>query len=184
VLLEWQTASETGIMGFEIERASAPSERGMVTLWSGIGFVQGAGTTSSARSYRFTDTDPRPAADSRGVVRYRLRQVDFDGRITHSPVVESVLPAAAAGIVLHQSYPNPASLRGGAAVSFSLGAREHVTLDLADALGRHVVRIASAEYGPGTHRAEIPVSALSPGVYQYTLTAGEVRLARRLTVIE
>ena len=184
VRLDWQTATETGNMGFEVERASGPSEQGMLTLWNRIAFVQGAGTSTGPRSYRFSDNDPRPSADSRGVVRYRLRQVDFDGRSAHSPVVEAVLPSAASGIILHQSYPNPVSRHAGASVSFSVGGPARVVLDLVDALGRHVARLAEAEYAQGMHTVQLPLSAMIPGMYQYTLTVGSVRIARRLTVIE
>lgn len=77
-LLTWTTGSEENNSGFEIERAFA----GDATLnWEALGFVDGAGTSSTPTAYRFVDPVPFT-----GENLYRIRQVDFNGEYSYSEV--------------------------------------------------------------------------------------------------
>jgi hypothetical protein len=74
--LEWITASETGNDYFEIERSN-----------DGLGFemikkVDGAGNSNTTSYYSIID-DHTPF----GISYYRLRQVDFNGETSISPIV-------------------------------------------------------------------------------------------------
>ncbi|NBB72984.1 MAG: hypothetical protein GVY35_04815, partial [Bacteroidetes bacterium] len=84
--------------------------------WERLGFVDGAGTTTEAQTYRFTDRDLPYAAP--GAV-YRLRQVDTDGTETLSEAVE-ITRAAPTELQLQAPYPNPARSR--ATVRFTIPA--------------------------------------------------------------
>lgn len=68
VLLKWSTASETNNNYFTVERSADGKN------FKEIGQIEGAGTTSSMLTYRFTDLHPLP-----GISYYRLSQTDFDG---------------------------------------------------------------------------------------------------------
>jgi hypothetical protein len=74
-VLVWTTASEENNAGFDVERSldGGAFER--------LGFVEGAGTTETARQYRFTDRALPFDAD---VAAYRLRQIDTDGTVAVS----------------------------------------------------------------------------------------------------
>ena len=74
-LLKWATASESNNNYFEIQRAI--DNKNFIT----IGMVNGSGNSNAVRHYEFTDNFPHDGANF-----YRLRQVDFDGRATVSPV--------------------------------------------------------------------------------------------------
>ncbi len=74
--LAWNTASEKDNAHFEVLRS------GDGKVFSKIGEVKGAGTSSTAKSYAFTDKDALP-----GVGYYRLKQVDADGKSFESEVV-------------------------------------------------------------------------------------------------
>lgn len=76
--IEWTTASELNNERFEVERASAPS----FATYQVVGQLPGRGTTSLAYTYRLVDAD-LPT----GPLYYRIRQVDYDGRSTRSPIV-------------------------------------------------------------------------------------------------
>jgi 1,4-alpha-glucan branching enzyme len=69
VALTWQTASERNNALFGIERSL--NGRDFVE----IGQIKGHGTTNEAQSYQFSDRN-LPS----GIVYYRLRQKDFDGK--------------------------------------------------------------------------------------------------------
>jgi len=73
--LNWTTMSETNNNFFEIQR----SENGM--NWHSIAQISGAGTSVNEKNYTSTDNQPL-----HGVSYYRLKQVDFDGAQTFSPI--------------------------------------------------------------------------------------------------
>ncbi len=93
VQLKWVTASEQNNMGFEVQRSSDGSN------FTGIGFVNGNGTTNQENTYYFTDQSPQT-----GKNYYRLKQVDIDNRVTYSGIRSIEIGVANRGI---QLFPNP-----------------------------------------------------------------------------
>lgn len=73
----FSTASEANNDFFTIERSSD----GIV--FEAVGTLQGAGNATSTQKYYFEDRDV-PS----GVLYYRIKQTDFDGRFDYSPVVK------------------------------------------------------------------------------------------------
>lgn len=76
VELHWQTASESNNEGFVILRS-----------FDGVNFeeiaeVMGAGTSTGTINYMYVDEE-----DKTGMVYYKLRQVDFDGKTKESKIV-------------------------------------------------------------------------------------------------
>ncbi|MBE0643101.1 MAG: T9SS type A sorting domain-containing protein [Bacteroidetes bacterium] len=184
VLLEWHTATEENNSGFSIERLAASSDKGMMNLWERIGFVDGHGTTTAAQSYSFIDSHPLPGANPDGRVRYRLRQIDFDGRTDLSPIVEITLPNSFA-FSLEQNYPNPVRVSAGSTIAaIALPSAQSARLELFDALGRSVALIADRPFSAGRHQLLIPLQGLRTGMYFYRLTSAGQSLTRRLSVVE
>lgn len=97
VQLDWRTASELNNAFFYIERST--NGRDFVE----IGKLQGAGTSYTPLDYRFTDAFPVT-----GWNYYRLRQVDFDGQFSFSPV-QAVLMDEKGDSNTLQVFPNPVS---------------------------------------------------------------------------
>ncbi|MGK2863633.1 MAG: LamG-like jellyroll fold domain-containing protein [Chitinophagaceae bacterium] len=93
VQLKWVTASEQNNLGFEVQRSSDGSN------FTGIGFVNGNGTTNQENTYYFTDQSPQT-----GKNYYRLKQVDIDNRVTYSGIRSIEIGVANRGI---QLFPNP-----------------------------------------------------------------------------
>ncbi|RMG77928.1 MAG: T9SS C-terminal target domain-containing protein [Bacteroidetes bacterium] len=94
VRLEWSVESELSNEAFFIERSRDARN------WETIGTVPGQGDSFSHTDYAFTDTRPLAAANY-----YRLKQKDFDGSTTWSPVVLVVMDAG----VTFERFPNPVS---------------------------------------------------------------------------
>jgi hypothetical protein len=94
IRLDWQTAQEENNHYFAIERADPRQD------FSQIGRVQGAGTTFIPQAYRFVDNQPLV-----GDNLYRLRQVDYDGRISYSNTVLVRYDGSQDGTL--QVFPNP-----------------------------------------------------------------------------
>ncbi|BDS15582.1 T9SS type A sorting domain-containing protein [Aureispira anguillae] len=76
VKLNWATASETNNKGFEIERMLDTE-----TAFSTIDWVDGAGNSNYLLNYSYTDLNAHS-----GVSYYRLKQIDFDGSYSYSPI--------------------------------------------------------------------------------------------------
>ena len=167
VQLRWTTATEENNYGFEVQRENADG-------WQRLGFVGGSGSTTAAREYRFTDEHPPAAA----TVRYRLRQIDFDGSSEYSPVVEAaaVLPAEPE---LH-IYPNPA--HSSTVLTFSIVEAAHVALRVYTADGRLIATVHDAPLQAGTHTVPWNTASLPAGVYHAILESGTQSHVQRLVV--
>jgi hypothetical protein len=75
VLLTWKTESEKDNATFNIEHSTDGKD------FKNIGQVKGQGTTNAAHTYTFDHTTPSVKTNY-----YRLKQVDFNGTFTYSPV--------------------------------------------------------------------------------------------------
>ncbi|WP_310392701.1 hypothetical protein [Hymenobacter sp.] len=148
VALAWRTASEKNNAGFAVEK-SLDGEK-----FRELAFVAGAGG-SGPRAYSYLDAAPAAAY-------YRLRQQDFDGQTSYSPVQ---FVAAAAGSAEPLSlFPVPA--RGTAWV---LNAAPDTPLVLFDGLGR-AVRTFPAGSIP------LDLAGLAPGLYRLRAGGQHLRL--------
>jgi hypothetical protein len=73
VILKWQTASESNNKGFVIEKSDNGQDFAKLTL------VDGKGNSSVIQAYSYTTREPAS-------VYYRLKQVDWDGKFSYSPI--------------------------------------------------------------------------------------------------
>jgi hypothetical protein len=96
VLLTWETAKELNNDKFVIEKKRNNGE------FEAIGEVKGAGTTDQVQHYTFTDN-----AGLSDQNYYRLKQLDVDGSITYSDIVEIGFDAYANDRFV--VYPSPAT---------------------------------------------------------------------------
>lgn len=73
VKLNWQTASESNNLGFEVQQ----SDNGID--FRQVSFVDGKGNSNSLSNYHFSFINPNEGY-------YRLKQIDLDGRFSLSPI--------------------------------------------------------------------------------------------------
>jgi hypothetical protein len=85
------------------------------------------------------------------------------------------------GVGLGQSFPNPANDQ--VTIPFELRTGDRVRVELHDVSGKLVRVLEDANRAGGAHRLNVNVSALNEGIYFYTLTSGDVRLTKRMTVV-
>lgn len=169
-VLTWQTASETGNAGFEIQRAVDGG------AFQPVGFQEGAGTTAAPRSYRFTDTSVPYTARR---LAYRLRQIDLDGTATLSQEVALTVGRPQA-FALEGSFPNP--FRAATTIRYALPEAMTVRLSVYDALGREVAVLADEHQAAGRKEVRFEADRLPSGVYFYRLEAGGFVQARRMVL--
>ena len=84
------------------------------------------------------------------------------------------------GLKLGQSYPNPAKERVN--VEFELKEASRVELEFTDAQGKLVKKMNLGNLGQGKHQKQINTSQWKPGVYFYTLHAGNKNITKRLVI--
>lgn len=85
------------------------------------------------------------------------------------------------GVGLGQNFPNPVSTN--TTIPYSLTTAAKVTMDIYDVAGKLVKTISEGSKAAGTYRVNVNVSDMQEGVYFYTLTAGEARVTKRMTVV-
>lgn len=198
VRLTWTTASETRNAGFRVQRrvddasalgarqaAKGPQDGGssqdaVGAEWTTLGYVEGAGTTSRQRSYRFVDEEPPFAA---GRLRYRLVQEDIGGGTETSDPVVLERPAPSR-LTMRPPAPNPA--RSETTVELAFPDAQPATearLAVFDVLGREVARRV-LEARSGYRRAvRFGVAEWPSGLYFVRLTVGQTTRTERLTVV-
>lgn len=149
--IQWTTSSEINNAGFELYR----SHDGKV-------FSQKAklatkainGQSALPLQYDWVDAQPKP-----GNNYYKLKQIDIDGRITESEVI-NVYRSTDGSMV--RVYPNPATAQ--IYVEWDSRKEENIEILLMDISGRIVKQIlVRAMEGLNTH--VLHVESLSPGLY-------------------
>ena len=178
--LSWTTASEENNTGFHVEhRRAATTDETAEAAFTALGFVEGAGTTSEARAYRF-QTDALEA----GRHVFRLRQVDFDGTVSYSSEVElAVASALPQGYRLSAAYPNPFNPR--AAFELEVAQSQHVRVSLYDALGRRVAVLFEGVVEAGAvQEVQIEGAGLSSGVYLYRAEGERFQATRQVSLVK
>ena len=173
VRLTWQTASETGNAGFEVQRQKEES-------WTQVGFVESkaqGGTTTQARSYEHVVADL-----SVGRHRFRLRQVDLDGSSTLTDTV-GVRVRMQEPVKLGTVAPNPASEE--ATFAFAVQEPSETTIRLYDTLGRRVRTVyRGTPQVEQKKRVRFDVSTLPSGKYFLRLETRDRSKTQRLTVVK
>ena len=145
VVLEWTTLSENNNDYFEIERSTDGVN--FVT----IGYVDGAGNSSSRIDYIFSDNAPE-----QGRLYYRLSQVDFDGTREYADKVVSVIYAGSENNQL-TVVPNPTN--------------GHIRIGIPASLGDGVIELLSQtgrivrSFSVNSIDATLDITDMSSGIY-------------------
>jgi len=153
VTLRWTTASEENNAGFEVQQLDETTG-----TWRALDFIAGAGTTSDAKQYRYAVQALKP-----NVYRFRLRQVDLDGRFATSQEVEAVI-AIDGPYRFTAPSPNPVV----SASPFGITTREAqaVRVELYDVLGRRVATLFDGDLDANREKQlQIDGERLASGVY-------------------
>jgi len=148
VRLRWKTAWEQNTSHFEVERGMDAS------TFTRIGTVKAAGNSNKLRSYEFMDETPL-----QGIVYYRLRQLDIDGKFSYSSIVRVRLDGRSSVTI----GPNPAS--GLATMVLPASWTGRYECRIISASGVVVYRKTGLRAGSHT----LDLSRQAPGLYRVTL---------------
>ncbi len=152
VNLNWQTATEINNKGFEIERNVGNG-------WEFVDFVLGKGNSNLNTEYSYEDKTLLS-----GVVSYRIKQIDYDGKISYSSVVEIDL-GLPKKFEIYPSYPNPFNPK--TILQFSIPRATKAKVKVYNNLGQEVATLLESYLEAGIKRVEFDASRLESGVYYY-----------------
>jgi hypothetical protein len=183
VNLNWVTASELNNRGFEIERGLTSTPLS-VTEWEKIGFVEGKGTATETNYYSFEDRNLSP-----GNYSYRLKQIDFDGVYEYSNEIE-VEVEVPDKFYLFQNYPNP--FNPSTNIEYQIPADGFVSLTIFNAIGQEVSTLVNENQAAGKYSVSFSAdkltslqsSALTSGLYFYTLRSGDFSETRKMILLK
>lgn len=181
VLLEWKTTTETGNLGFHIERS-----RDKVTFERiSQERIPGAGFSTIENTYTYLDKDLTNGT----TYYYNLITVDMNG----IEMVANEHPAEATpqaylpkDFALHQNYPNPFNPETW--ISYQLTERGQVTLKIYNVYGQLVKTLIEEEKAPGIYRVcwsgrDLHGSPVSSGVYFCRLKAGAFKKVIKMVLV-
>ena len=176
VILNWATATEINNLGFEIERRIINYEK--QGEWITVGFEEGNGTTTEQKEYAYVDDIRNLTAAS---LKYRLKQIDFDGSFEYSDVVLVDYPAPVA-YALHQNYPNPFNPK--TSIKYGVPIKANVVLKVYSAIGSEVVTLVNEEKPAGNYEVAWNAENIPSGVYFYKMQAGSFIETRKMILIK
>lgn len=171
IIVKWSTATEENNKGFEVQR----SVTGLANDWQTIGFVAGAGNSTSLRNYTYVDANLSPRK-----YFYRVNQIDLNNAGKLSSVVSAEINGKVK-FVLEQNYPNPFRDQG-TTIRFTLPQSERVNLSLYDLHGRLIKVLVNGAKDAGTHAITVDAGSLTAGVYYYKIQAGDFSDVKKMTV--
>jgi hypothetical protein len=150
-LLNWSTSQEYNFSHFMIERSTDGENFSQVAL------VFGAGESDSKISYSYNDKDLKSRG---GIIYYRLKQVDVDGKFDYSSVRIIRLDDEKTSLTL-TTFPNPVAtdLRITLPSSWQ---NKHLQIDLYHVNGQLV---NAQDIANSSQTEPISVASLRKGVY-------------------
>lgn len=160
-LLTFQTASEINNSGFLIQRSFNGYQ------FDSIGFVKGNGNSNQLSNYRYFDYQPTKGLD--GVVYYRLKQVDYDGRSELSEIKAVYFMGQNS---IFKIYPNPVT----DILTIESTTSETFTLQLYNLSGQLQLSKTFSE------KDQIDLSNISQGVYYIRIWNEYSSIVRKIVV--
>jgi hypothetical protein len=162
-VLTWATSSEQNSSKFEIER----SEDGV--NWYAVGTVGAAGNSDAQRNYQFLDARA-------GAAKYRIKQVDIDGRFIYTAVKPTNCNSGAFEVLL---YPVPAKDYLNVVIKSDKSVRSDLLL--IDMKGSIVKRIP-VQINKGTTNINVITSELTSGQYLLRSADASVKIDKKFTI--
>lgn len=175
VLLNWITATETNNSGWNVERILVNENN--TTEWVKLGFIEGSGNSTTNKEYSFTDKYL-----ANGKYQYRLQQVDFDGTINYSDIVEVDFNQIPTEFSLYQNYPNP--FNPSTTIKFDVPASAFVNVSIYNSIGEKVAIVVNEQMEAGSHSVRFDASNLASGIYIYRLMANEQVFTNKMMLIK
>jgi hypothetical protein len=166
-ILKWTTESELNNDYMLVERSSDGVN------FTNVATIQGNGTTELQHNYQYAD----PINGLTGVVYYRLRDVDLDGKGNNSKVIALRLDGSVMSASL-SVYPNPFVSNVKLSVNASKEGRANVVIS--NIAGQQVANESVLLQNGQNIIVLQNLSALTPGIYAIDFTTQEGRFSQKI----
>lgn len=165
VLLQWSTAQEHNFSHFILERSTDGENFSQVAL------VFGEGESNQKLTYSYTDKDMKGRS---GIIYYRLKQVDVDGKFSYSAVriIRLGDENTARNLAI---FPNPVASDLKITLPSSWQ-NKHVQIDLFNAGGQ---LIYSSNIASSSQTESVSVASFDKGVYFIKARCGDEVTSQR-----
>lgn len=164
--------SENGILSWTVENQTADNshfeiERSLNGVaFSKVGQVSVTNNGSSTNIYSFTDLNIT-SLQHKGILYYRLKQIDRDGQFVYSQVRSIRLDKGKVSLGL---FPNPAKSKS--LLTFDLPEASRVSVTISDAAGK-IVNKVDLNGNKGVNQYNVDVTKLASGTYLMRVSAGD-----------
>jgi hypothetical protein len=165
VKINWQTASEINNDYFVVESSVNGAD------FEPIARIQGAGNSNTVISYEYNDI--RNITD---IVYYRLKQVDFDGRISYSKIISVDIDAS--GINLNKVYITG----GNIVIDFAGSNSSNYKIEVVSVEGK-IIHSCDLQKSESQSVYKIRMDKILKGVYFIRITNGKSSIVKRMTVL-
>src|SRR5687768_7031874 len=156
--LKWTTSSEKNVSHFSIEKSTDGIN------FSETGVVFAFGNTSETKNYSFTDGNIN--ASQAGVIYYRLRSVDIDGKSELSQVKTIRIGKNNEQSISILTYPNPVSTELRVTIPTNWQGKK-VSYELLNSNGQVMLRNITST---GSQTESMNVNTIAPGFYIIKVT--------------
>jgi hypothetical protein len=155
IRLDWTTASEMNNVRFDIERSTDGVK------FEKIGEVAGNGNSRTVRNYLYEDESVKPGV----IYYYRLKQIDLDGKYTHSRIVQAKI-SSGEKLTISEFMPNPASSLTSVIISSVEAMSVNISIYTLDG---SKVKDMNFDIEQGDANLQLEVGSLAKGTYMVQL---------------
>ena len=173
VNIQWTTVTETNNKGFALQRRT-------VGEWERIAFIEGRGTTTERSNYQYSDDFKFESY--KGIIEYRLKQIDFSGAYEYSKIVEVIVDLTPKEYVLYQNFPNP--FNPNTKIKYALPQNSKVNLTVYNTIGEVVQILVDEIQEEGFHEVDFNASELTNGIYFYRLVANDNAQVKKMILLK
>jgi hypothetical protein len=160
--------------GSFIAKWGATDADGDTRFWYTVYFSTDNGTTWKLICFESEQTEAIIKAPKG--TNYRLRITGSDGILSSDDEVsfgiinDAAMPGVAGRFQLHQNYPNP--FNPSTLLRYEVASPGWVSVEVFDALGRHVETLYAGQQEPGEHSLRFDATGHPSGTYTAVLRAG------------
>ncbi len=165
VRINWTTANETNMSGFDLERSANGKDFEKITNLTSKG-KEGTGS-----SYDFEDNNVWFGSE----IYYRLKSIDKDGTFKYSPIRSARLEQS---IATFELAPNP--VVDFVAVSFTTTQAAEAKISVVNAIGETVISPQIISANKGTNTTQLDLQKLAAGIYFVNFEINQQQISERI----
>jgi hypothetical protein len=173
VELSWNTASQSSIAAFEVERANVTNNK--IDKFSNIESIT-ARDNSIDNAYNTTDRN----LNYGNVYAYRLRLIDIEGNFTYTD--NKIVQIEEAQFGISEIVPNPVTSTSEFTITSEMDQYLHIVVY--DLSGKELLVLKDGVLKSGSFKFEINSSILATGTYTLSIRNAQQTIVKQFSVVK